>query len=87
MSTLERFLAYSLRWQRPIKVILMDESGTRSQNITVQGYDGQTLHYLSARSKKLPRSLPLDAVLSASYARGDEGDSLKNREKEKQDDQ
>jgi hypothetical protein len=42
--------------------------------------------FTSAR-RKAPREMPVTAVLSASYARGDDGDTLKNtlRMKEKKD--
>ena len=87
MSTLQRFLAYSLRRQRPVRVIVMDARGTRSMNITVQAHDERGVSYLSAKNKKIPRFIALDELLAASYARGDEGDSLKNEETERQDDQ
>ena len=83
MSTLQRFLAYSLRHQRPIKVFVMDAEGTRSMNITVQAFDDHSISYLSAKNKKHARSIALDDVLAATYARGDDGDSLKNEEMER----
>ena len=87
MSTLRRFLAYSLAHQRPVRVIVMDDQGTRSMNITVVSHDERSVSYLSAKNKKIPRTIALDSLLAASYARGDEGDSLKNEETERQDDQ
>ena len=86
MSTLQRFLAYSLSHQRPIRIIVMDSEGTRSMNITVQAFDERSVIYLSAKNKKTPRAIALDCLLAASYARGDEGDSLKNEETERRDD-
>ena len=86
MSTLQRFLTYSLRHQRPIKIIMMDQAGTRSMNVTVQAYDDHSISYLSAKNKKIPRNIALDDLLAATYARGDEGDSLKNEEIERNDD-
>ncbi len=86
MSTLQRFLAYSMRYQRPIKVLVMDAAGTRSMNMTVQAYDGQSVSYLSAKNRKHARSIALDDILAAAYARGDEGDSLRNEELERLDD-
>ena len=85
MSTLQRFLAYSLRHKRPIKIIVMDTQGTRSINVTVQTFDDFTISYLSAKNKKIPRQIALDDLLTATYARGDEGDSLKNEELERHD--
>lgn len=86
MSMLERFLRYSLRHQRPIRVMLMDEAGqTRHQNITVQNLDEEGISYLSARNKKQPRHLPYQALLAASYARGDDGDTFPRAEKETKD--
>ena len=87
MSTLRRFLAYSLSHQRPIKIIVMDADGARSMNITVQAHDERSVSYLSAKNKKIPRQIALDMLLAAAYARGDEGDSLKNEEMERHDDQ
>lgn len=86
MSTLNRFLAYSLTHQKPVRVIVMDAQGTRSMNITVQAFDERSVSYLSAKNKKTPRAIALDCLLAASYARGDEGDSLKNAETERRDD-
>ena len=83
MSTLRRFLAYSLAHQRPIKIIVMDNDGTRSMNITVQAHDERAVSYLSAKNRKIPRQIALEDLLAAAYARGDEGDSLKNEETEK----
>ncbi len=81
MSTLRRFLDYSLRHQRPIRVMLMEEAGqARHQNITVQSYDEQELHYLSARNKMQPKALPMASLLAASYARGDDGDGPRKKE-------
>jgi hypothetical protein len=86
MSTLQRFLAYSLRHKRPIKIIVMDRDGARSMNVAVQAYDDQSVSYLSAKNKKVPRHIARDDLLAATYARGDDGDSLKNEEMEKADD-
>ena len=85
MSTLQRFLAYSLRHKRPIKIIVMDTRGTRSMNVTVQAYDDHSVSYLSAKNKKVPRHITRDDLLAATYARGDDGDSLKNEEMERVD--
>lgn len=73
MSTLERFLRYSLKHQRPIRVLLMPGHKPAQLNLTVQQMDQTGLEYLSARNKLQPRRLAYDDILSAGYARGDDG--------------
>lgn len=81
MSLLERFFSYSLRHQRPIRVMVMQDDGSvRNMNLTVQAVQEDAILYLSARNKKEPRQLPLHSILGASYARGDDGDTLRKRE-------
>ncbi len=78
MSLLHRFLSYSLRHQRPIRVMWMAEGGQlKHMNLTVQALDDTGIQYLSARNKKTPRRLALQDILGASYARGDDGDTLR----------
>lgn len=71
---LERFLRYSLEHGRPVKVLFAET--LKYQNITVIALEGENVSFLTAR-KKQPQTLPLSAFLSASYARGDDGDTLK----------
>ena len=74
MSTMMHFLRYSLRHGRPVKVLLMPGQEKPNLNLTVTELTEEGIHYLSARNKKTPRFLPFDALLSAGYARGDQGD-------------
>jgi len=73
----ERFLRYSLEHGRPIALMISDEKGLRRINLTVSALDEEYISYTSSRSKK-ERTLPRACILSAAYARGDEGDTLKN---------
>lgn len=70
----ERFLRYSLDHNRPIKVLMADT--LKFRNITVIALEGNKVSFLTAR-KKNPETVALSAFLSASYARGDDGDTLK----------
>lgn len=86
MSTLQSFLSYSLRRQRPIRVMLVDEEGRASHmNITVQSIEEGAITFLSARNRRQPRRLAMGSLLAAGYARGDAGDALPGPEKEKKD--
>ena len=69
-----RFLAYSLAHNKPVKVLLADEM--KFKNITVIDLSDDQAACLIAGRKK-PLILPLSQILSASYARGDDGDTLK----------
>lgn len=81
-----RFLEYSLRHGRKVRVILTDgEKGLTVKNILVCGLTRDSVSYLSAANKKKPVTIPLNRVLSASYARGDDGDTLKNAQREEPD--
>lgn len=77
-----RFLEYSLRHSRPVKLVWMTESGIKTGNVTVKRLDGETFSYMTARSKKTPLTMGISDVLSASYARGDDGDTMKNQQRE-----
>lgn len=70
----ERFLRYSLAHNKPIRVV--DADTLKCRNITVITLDGQQVTFLTAR-RKTPETKPIGAFLSASYARGDDGDTLK----------
>ena len=69
-----RFLIYSLDHGRPVKALLADTMQFR--NIRVQALDGENVTYLLPGRKK-PVTAPLSSILSASYARGDDGDTLR----------
>ena len=70
----KRFLLYSLAHNRPVKVLLADT--LKYKNITVITMEEDRVGFLAA-GRKTPQILPLDQILSASYARGDDGDTLK----------
>ena len=74
---IDRLLRYSLEHQRKIAGILQDEDGIRKTNIIVTRIEGDAVHYCTARSKK-EKPLAREQLLSASYARGDDGDTMKN---------
>ncbi len=79
---IERFLRYSLEHGRKIKVVWQAADGAiRHENLTVLSIAGDSLFYLPPGRKKA-REMPLAAVLAAAYARGDEGDTLVNLQKE-----
>ena len=61
----------------------MDNDGTRSMNITVQAHDERGRQLPEREKQENPRQIALEDLLAAAYARGDEGDSLKNEETEK----
>ncbi len=71
---LERFLLYSLQHHRPIRVWILGEK--KYQNITVIALDGEQVSFITTR-RKTPQTMEKSAFLSASYARGDDGDTLK----------
>lgn len=70
----KRFLSYSLAHNKPVKVLWADTM--KYQNIRVIALGEDTVSFLAARNKK-PATLPLTSILSAAYARGDDGDTLK----------
>ena len=76
---IDRFLLYSLERQKKIALMVMDEKGVRRLNVTVVAIGDEAVEYVSGRSDKR-KTIALDDILSASYARGDDGDTLKNEE-------
>lgn len=70
----ERFLLYSLRHRRPVKALFADTMKYR--NIQVDSLEPDRVTYRTA-GRKTPVTAPLSAILSVSYARGDDGDTLK----------
>ena len=72
----ERFLRYSLEHGRKITLMVADERGIRRMNVTVTAMDESTVTYTAGRAGK-SKTLARDSILSAAYARGDEGDTLK----------
>ena len=75
----ERFLRYSLEHGRRIALMIADETGIRRLNVTVVRLDEAEIGYITARSSK-EKTLPRAQILSAAYARGDDGDTLQNAE-------
>ena len=69
----ERFLAYSLAHARAVRVLWADN--LKFQNITVTALTEEEVTFLSARHKGL-ETRPISQILSAAYARGDDGDTL-----------
>jgi hypothetical protein len=78
-----RFLEYSLRYHRPIKAVWLEEGKMASGNLTVLTLAEDSFTFVTSRAKKTPREMALDDLLSAAYARGDDGDTLKNTERMK----
>lgn len=70
----KRFLLYSLRHGCPVKALFADTMEFR--NIRVESLEEDQVTYRTA-GRKTPVTVPLSAILSASYARGDDGDNLK----------
>ncbi|GEM_PF-465647 len=77
----KRFLAYSLAHGRPVKALFAADMKYR--NITVTGLTDQEVIYTAA-GKKSPRTAPIGDILSAGYARGDDGDTLQYAVKEQE---
>ena len=74
---IDRFLRYSLEHGRKIALMIQDEKGIRRVNIIVTGMDAGTVYYVTARSRT-EKALERGCILSAAYARGDDGDTMKN---------
>ena len=69
-----RFLLYSLHHDCPVKALFADTM--QYKNIRVMALEGDEVTYrLSGR--KNPVTSSIDAFLTVSYARGDDGDTLK----------
>lgn len=73
----ERFLRYSLEHGRKIALMVADERGIRRMNVLVTAIMADEIAYVTARSVQ-PKQLKTACILSAAYARGDDGDTLKN---------
>ncbi len=77
-----RFLEYSLRHRRPVKLVWVAEGEIKAGNVTVLRLGDEDFDYLTARGKKKALTMGISGVLSASYARGDDGNTMKNQERE-----
>ena len=73
---LERFLRYSLERAQKISMIAEIDGIMKKMTVTVVRMDENEVTYVTSRSTK-ERTLDRANILSASYARGDEGDTLK----------
>ena len=71
----ERFFAYSRGHTKPIRLLILQDGKAAYMNALIVTWDDETVVCLKS-GRKRPRTLPREAVLSASYARGDEGDTL-----------
>ena len=80
---IDRFLLYSFEHRRRIALMVMDEKGVRRMNVTVVSIGDEAIEYVTSRSDKR-KSIAINDILSAAYARGDDGDTLKNEQMEKE---
>ena len=71
----ERFLIYSMRSNRPVRVLLNGDR-MRYVNYTVLSIDDNSFIGLRP-GRKSPVTVPYDQILAVSYARGDNGDTSK----------
>ena len=69
-----RFLLYSLHHDCPVKALFADTM--QYKNIRVVALEEDTVTY-RLPGRKNPVTSSLDAFLTVSYARGDDGDTLK----------
>ncbi len=71
----ERFLRYSLEREQKICVLLMDEAGAMEKmNLLVTDIDEDGAGFSARRpGRKLTKHYALSSVLTATYARGDQG--------------
>ncbi|MBO4377947.1 MAG: hypothetical protein J5889_03230 [Clostridia bacterium] len=73
---LERFLRYSLERSQKISMIAEIDGVMKKMTVTIVRMDENEISYVTSRSTK-EKTLDRASILSASYARGDEGDTLK----------
>ena len=82
MRMVRRFLQYSLDHQCSVKALFADTM--KFQNIRVTSIDGDQVSFLRPGRKK-PITKNIEEILSASYARGDDGDTLQYARAEEKD--
>ena len=68
-----RFLEYSLRHGRPVRLLWTQGDEMKSGNVTVVALTDADVSFTTAKNRTKPATLPLSCVLGASYARGDDG--------------
>lgn len=73
---LDRFLRYSLERAQKISMIVEIDGFMKKMTVTIVRMDENTIAYVTSRSPK-EKTIDRASILSASYARGDEGDTLK----------
>ena len=69
---LDQFLRYSLSHDRPIRVILLEEGALVTRTICVLAITPPHFTYRQGKRGK-PRQSDMSTLLSAGYARGDDG--------------
>lgn len=71
----KRFLRYSLEREQKICVVMMDETGALTKmNLLVTAIDEDGTGFCAKRpGRKLSKHYALSSVLTATYARGDQG--------------
>ena len=69
---MERFLRYSLENHKKIRIALLEGGAVRTLNIQVLAWEDDCFTALLPR-RKTGQRIALADVLSAGYARGDEG--------------
>jgi hypothetical protein len=77
----KRFLEYSLAHCCKIKVIYMETGKVFTRSILVKQINEADVVCFAAGKKK-PLIIPVAGILSACYARGDNGDTLCNSQKD-----
>ncbi len=70
-----RFLIYSLRTNRPVRVLLTGDK-MKYVNLTVLEINDESFIGMKA-GRKTPVTVPFNQILAVSYARGDNGDTSK----------
>ncbi|MDD2647272.1 MAG: hypothetical protein PHI27_01310 [Eubacteriales bacterium] len=70
---MKRFLEYSLYHQRMVRAVFMQGGVITERNIRVTALEENRVVF-TVSGKKTPIELPVDDILSVSYARGDSGE-------------
>ena len=79
---IERFFAYSKDHQKPIRLFVLphrSDGRPAFKNVVVDSWSDQELVFHANSRSPRPvktQTLPIDRILSADYARGDDGDPL-----------
>ena len=73
---MKRFLSYSLERNRPVRVLLAGQA-LRYVNLRVLAMDESGFTALKA-GRKTPLTFRYDDILAVTYARGDDGDTVRD---------